>query len=164
MTHARRHDELEGRIDPRLLLPACVLAALGVVMVASSSIAMAEAQTGDPWYFLDRHLVFLAAGIVAGWLFTRIELSRLEAVGQTWLWLGLVLLLLVFVPGLGRTVNGATRWINLGFLVFKAVYWVKFLLVLYIACYMVLQYHALMLSFFGDINHMFVFFFLLGLF
>lgn len=163
MTHARRHDELEGRIDPRLLLPACVLAALGVVMVASSSIAMAEAQTGDPWHFLDRHLVFLAAGIVAGWLFTRIELSRLEAVGQTWLWLGLVLLLLVFVPGLGRTVNGATRWINLGFFGFQAVEAVKLCLVLYLAGYMVRQGHAVMLSFAGAMKPIVAVLLMLGL-
>jgi cell division protein FtsW len=149
MAHARRHDELEGRIDLRLLLPIIALVALGVVMVASSSIALAEAQTSDPWYYLNRHLVFLAVGVSAGWLFTRVELSRLEAVGQGWLWLSLLLLLVVFMPGLGRTVNGATRWINLGFFGFQAVEAVKLALVLYLAGYMVRQGHAVMLSFAG---------------
>ena len=152
MTHARRHHELEGRLDLRLLVPILVLAALGVVMVASSSIALAEAQTGDPWHYLNRHLVFLVAGVGAGWLLTRIELSRLEAAGQTWLWLSIVLLMLVFVPGLGRTVNGATRWINLGLFGFQAVEAVKLCLVLYLAGYMVRQGHAVMLSFAGAVK------------
>lgn len=152
MDHAQRHRELEGRVDLRLLLPALALAALGVVMVASSSIALAEAQTSDPWYYLNRHLVFLTIGATAGFVLTRIELSRLEAAGQAWLWLSIVLLLVVFAPGLGRTVNGATRWINLGFFGFQAVEAVKLCLVLYLAGYMVRQGHAVMLSFAGAIK------------
>ncbi len=163
MAHARRHDDLEGRIDLRLLLPIVVLMALGVVMVASSSIALAEAQTNDPWYYLNRHLVFLAVGVAAGWLFTRIELSRLEAVGQGWLWLSLLLLMVLFIPGVGRTVNGATRWINLGFFGFQAVEAVKLALVLYLAGYMVRQGHAVMLSFAGAMKPIFAVLLMLAL-
>ena len=152
MTQAQRHHELEGRLDVKLLLPAMLLAALGVVMVASSSIALAEAQTDNPYYYLMRHLMFLALGVAIAWLLTRIELARLEALGQLWLWLSLIVLLLVFVPGLGRTVNGATRWINLGVTGFQAVEAVKLFLVLYLAGYLVRQGHAVMLSFAGVIK------------
>ena len=152
MRQAERHDLLEGRLDLGLLLPAVLLAALGVVMVASSSIALAEAQTSNPWYYLIRHLMFLAIGLTGAFLATRIELSRLEAAGQLWLWLSLVMLLLVFVPGLGRTVNGATRWINLGLFGFQAVEAVKVFVVLYLAGYLVRQGHAVMLTFLGAVR------------
>ena len=152
MSQAQRHHELEGRLDLGLLLPALLLAALGVVMVASSSVALAEMQTGNPQHYLNRHLVFLAMGLVAGWLLTRIELERLEQVGQLWLWLSMIALLVVFLPGLGRTVNGATRWINLGVTGFQAVEIVKLFLVLYLAGYLVRQGHSVLLSFAGVIK------------
>lgn len=152
MSQAQRYRELEGRLDVGLLLPAMLLTALGVIMVASSSVALADAQTSDPYYYLTRHLVFLVLGIGAAWVLTRTELSRLEAAGQIWLWLSFVLLLLVFVPGLGRTVNGATRWINVGITGFQVVEAVKLLLVLYLAGYLVRQGHTVMLSFLGVIK------------
>jgi cell division protein FtsW len=152
MSHAQRHGELEGRIDPRLLLPAALLAALGVVMVASSSVALADAQTSDPFYYLFRHLMFLSGGVLLAWIATRIELSRLEAVGQLWLALSVVALMVVFVPGLGRTVNGATRWVNLGLFGFQMVEAVKVFLVLYLAGYLVRQGHNVVLTFVGVIK------------
>jgi cell division protein FtsW len=160
---AQRHDGIEGRLDMGLLLPAVLLAALGVVMVASSSVALAEAQTSNPWYYLIRHLMFLAIGLTGAFLATRIELSRLEAAGQLWLWLSLVLLLVVFVPGLGRTVNGATRWINLGLFGFQAVEAVKVFVVLYLAGYLVRQGHAVMLTFIGAVRPILAIGLMLGL-
>lgn len=149
---AQRHQELEGRIDLRLLLPTVLLAALGVVMVASSSVALADAQTNNSYHYAMRHGVFLAIGVGIAWALTRIELARLEAVGQVWLWLSLLLLLAVFLPGVGRTVNGATRWINLGLFGFQAVEAVKLFLVMYLAGYLVRQGHAVQLSFMGVIK------------
>jgi cell division protein FtsW len=160
---AQRHDGIEGRLDMGLLLPAVLLAALGVVMVASSSVALAEAQTSNPWYYLIRHLMFLAIGLTGAFLATRIELSRLEAAGQLWLWLSLVLLMVVFVPGLGRTVNGATRWINLGLFGFQAVEAVKVFVVLYLAGYLVRQGHAVMLTFIGAVRPILAIGLMLGL-
>lgn len=151
-SQAQHHHALQGRIDLRLLLPAVLLTGMGVVMVASSSIALADAQTSNPYYYLIRHLMFLALGVAGAWLITRIELARLEALGQLWLWLSLIVLLLVFVPGLGRTVNGATRWINLGVTGFQAVEAVKLFLVFYLAGYLVRQGHSVMLTFAGVIK------------
>lgn len=152
MSHAQRHDNVQGRIDRQLLLPAALLIALGVVMVASSSIAVAESQTGNPSYYLIRHLIFLAIGAVGCLVMTRIELTRLKEVDQFWLLLCFIVLALVFLPGLGRTVNGATRWINLGFFGFQAVEAVKLLLVLYLAGYLVRQGHNVALTFMGIIK------------
>jgi cell division protein FtsW len=133
---ATRLDALGGRFDPWLLAVACALACLGVVMVGSSSIAIAEGLDVGPFYFLGRHVVFLAGGVgLAAWVM-RTELKTIEQRSQWLLLLCFVLLLLVFVPGIGRSVNGARRWLNLGISNFQAVEAVKLLFIVWLASYL----------------------------
>ncbi len=134
---ATRLDAIGGRFDPVLLAIALTLAGLGVVMVASSSIAIAEGLDVGPFYFLIRHVVFLGLGCGLASVLMRIELKTVEKHSQ-WLLLGCFLLLLaVFLPGVGRSVNGAQRWINLGVSNFQAVEAVKLLLIIWLASYLV---------------------------
>ncbi|NUS61631.1 MAG: putative lipid II flippase FtsW, partial [Lysobacter sp.] len=134
---ATRLDAIEGRFDPWLLGAAIALASVGVVMVASSSIAIGEGLHVGPFYFLVRHLVFLAVGVgLAAWMM-RTELKAIEAKNQLLLLACFVLLLSVFVPGLGRTVNGARRWLNFGVSNFQAVEAVKLLYIVWLASYLV---------------------------
>ena len=134
---ATKLDALIGRYDPWLLAMALVLAGFGVVMVASSSIAIAEGLDVGPFYFLTRHVAFLALGMVLAWAVMRLELKLVEKYSQ-WLLLGcLVLLLAVFLPGIGHTVNGAQRWINLGVSKFQVVEAVKVMLIIWLASYLV---------------------------
>ncbi|MCK9488987.1 MAG: putative lipid II flippase FtsW [Xanthomonadales bacterium] len=149
MSQAQRHQVIRGRIDWHLLMPAVILAALGVVMVASSSIAVAQAKMGDPAYYLTRHVIYLVLGMAAAAVALRIEMLRLEQVGRLWLLLAFIALLLVFMPGLGHTVNGATRWINLGVIRFQAVEAVKLLMILYLAGYLVRQGHTVQMTLTG---------------
>src|SRR5690606_1694949 len=134
---ATRLDAITGRYDGWLLGACIALAALGVVMVASSSIAIGEGLDVGPFYFLNRHLLFLALGAgLAAWAM-RTELKTVERFNQLLL-LGCVLLLLaVFVPGLGKSVNGARRWINLGVSNFQAVEAVKLLDIVWLSSYLV---------------------------
>ncbi|QIL88400.1 putative lipid II flippase FtsW [Microbulbifer sp. SH-1] len=98
------------------VLPFCVfaLASIGVVMVASASIAFAADVYSDPWYFLKRHLVFLAAGAFGALLVSRISLATWSNLSWTLLFFALGMLLAVLIPGVGRSVNGSIRWIALG--------------------------------------------------
>lgn len=134
---ATRLDAIEGRFDPWLLGAAIALACVGVVMVASSSIAIGEGLDVGPFYFLTRHLVFLAVGCgLAVWMM-RTELKTIESHNQLLLLACFALLLAVFVPGVGRTVNGARRWLNLGVSNFQAVEAVKLLYIVWLASYLV---------------------------
>ena len=137
-THqATKLDAITGRYDPVLLLLTLALAGLGVVMVASSSMAIAEGLDVGPFHFLVRHVVFLAIGLALAWGVMRLELKLVERYSQ-WLLLGCFLLLLaVFIPGIGHTVNGAQRWINLGVSNFQAVEAVKLMLIVWLASYLV---------------------------
>ncbi len=134
---ALRRDELPGQFDPWLLLTACTLAAFGIVMVASSSIAIAEGAGDSPYYYLIRHLLFLAlgAGLATAVVFT--PLAFWERNSRVLLLLCFLLLLAVFVPGLGVRVNGARRWLRFGISNFQAVEAVKVLLIVYLASYLV---------------------------
>jgi cell division protein FtsW len=134
---ATRLDALPGRYDPWLLGAIIAIASLGVVMVASSSIAIGESLHVGPYYFLVKHLIFLALGAgVAGWLM-RTELKGIEQRDHLLLVLCFVLLLAVFLPGIGRTINGARRWLNLGITTFQAVEAVKSMYIVWLASYLV---------------------------
>lgn len=126
-----------GRWDTQLLLAAIALAGLGVVMVASSSIAVAEGKGYDAFHFLYRHLVYLCIGIAACVAVVRTELDWLERHSGTLLMLGVGLLLLVFVPGIGARINGAQRWLRVAGVSFQSVEVVKPVLVIYMASYLV---------------------------
>jgi cell division protein FtsW len=133
---ATRLDAIGGRYDPWLLGVSIALACFGVVMVASSSIAIGEGLGVGPFYFLERHVLFLAAGVaLAAWAM-RTELKTIEQHGQWLLLACFVLLLLVFVPGIGVSVNGARRWLNLGLANFQAVEAVKLLYIVWLASYL----------------------------
>jgi cell division protein FtsW len=134
---ATRLDAIRGRFDPWLLLAFMALSGLGLTMVASSSIGIGENHDVGPFYFLARHLMFLGLGVALAWMTTRVELKVLDQHSQWLLLACVVLLLLVFMPGLGRSVNGARRWLNFGIMGFQAVEAVKLLYILWLASYLV---------------------------
>jgi cell division protein FtsW len=135
-SQATRVDAIGGRFDPWLLGVSLALACFGVVMVASSSIAIGEGLGVGPFYFLEKHLMFLAGGIVLAAWAMRVELKWVEQRGQWLLLACFVLLLLVFVPGVGRSVNGARRWLYMGVANFQVVEAVKLLYVVWLASYL----------------------------
>lgn len=134
---ATRLDAIQGRFDPWLLGASIALACLGVVMVASSSIAIGENHDVGPFYFLSRHLLFLGIGLGLAYAAMRVELKTVEHHSQLLLLLCFALLLLVFVPGIGSSVNGARRWLNLVVVKFQAVEAVKLMYIVWLASYLV---------------------------
>ena len=132
---ATRVDDIDGRFDPWLLGCAIVLACMGVVMVGSAAVAGAGMDVG-PWYFLTRHVMFLGGGLVLAGILMRTELKFIEQRSQLLLLACFALLLLVFVPHVGSSVNGAKRWINLGVSKFQVVEAVKLLYIVWLASYL----------------------------
>jgi len=130
---ATRLEAIGGHFDKWLLGAIITLTGLGVVMVASSSIALMS----SPFYYLNRHLIFLAVGIGLAGLAMRTELKSIEQYNQMLLLGCFALLVVVFIPGLGSSVNGARRWINLGFSKFQTVEAVKVLYIVWLSSYLV---------------------------
>lgn len=127
-----------AEIDPLLLWPALGLLLTGLVMVYSASIATAEgsAFTGhQPAYFLVRHAVYLVIGMVAALIAFQIPLRFWQQFAP-WLFLaGVLLLVVVLVPGIGKSVNGAQRWIGIGPINLQPSEFMKLFAVLYAADY-----------------------------
>jgi cell division protein FtsW len=122
--------------DGVLLLAVGLLLGFGVVMVASSSLHLG-ARSGDALRYVDRHLVALALGVI-GALLVYATPTRWWQKGSTWLYfVGLGMLLLVFVPGLGREANGAMRWVAAGPLSLQTSEFMKLFIVMYMAGYVV---------------------------
>ena len=131
---------IPSEVDLALLWSALFLLLFGMVMVYSASIAIAEAgkSSGNhPAYYLLRHGVFLAVGLVGAAMAFQVPLSVWEKLAP-WLFVaGFVLLALVLVPGIGRDVNGARRWLSLGFVNLQPSELMKLFAVLYAADYTV---------------------------
>jgi cell division protein FtsW len=136
-------------IDYWLLGAALALLCFGVVMVASASITVSDRLTGSPFFFLYRHLFAILLGLLGALLLARMPMQRLNKLGPILVFVGLMLLLVLLIPGVGKTVNGATRWIPLGIFNLQSSEFMKLFMVLYIAGYLVRRQDEVASSFWG---------------
>ncbi|MFW2331184.1 MAG: putative lipid II flippase FtsW [Nitrospinota bacterium] len=102
--------------DYTIIIAALALLAIGLVMVYSSSAVLASEKLNDPYYFLRKQALWSLIGIVLMVIIMKIDYRRFYKFSYPIYFLILVLLILTLVPGIGRSVNGATRWIDLGFI------------------------------------------------
>src|SRR3990170_3996549 len=126
--------------DHALLWSGVLLLALGLVMVYSSSIAIAEASraTGQqPTYYLLRHATFLAVSLLLATAAFQFPLRFWQQAAPYLFLLGAGLLALVLVPGVGREVNGSQRWLSLYLFNLQPSELMKLFAVLYAADYTV---------------------------
>ncbi len=129
--------ERTATLDYPLLCCALALLAFGLVMVTSASMSIAERCCGDPFFYALRHALALGLALGAGAVAYSVPTEWWKRYGTWLLLLGLLALVLVLVPGIGRTVNGATRWIPLGPLNLQPSEFLKLFAVLYVAGYLV---------------------------
>jgi cell division protein FtsW len=110
---------------------------IGLIMVTSASMSIAAKDLGDPFYFLERQLIFSVVGVLVAWGLTRVPARLWYKYSLPLLLLGLLLLLLVLIPGLGATVNGARRWMRIGPLNFQVSELAKVLVLTWVCSYCV---------------------------
>lgn len=124
-------------IDFPLLAGCLALLGLGLVMITSASSEVAAAQAGNPLYHMIRHLVYLAIGVSAGLLTLQVPMAFWQRHGARLMLAATVLLILVLLPGIGREINGAKRWIGFGLFNLQPSELAKLFTVMFIAGYMV---------------------------
>ena len=126
--------------DQALVWVVVALLMFGLVMVYSASVAMPDNPKFSRYahtHFVSRHLLSLMIGFVVALLTFQVPISTWEKLAPWLFVVSLVLLMLVLVPFIGKGVNGARRWITLGFMNFQPSELAKFAVLLYAADYMV---------------------------
>lgn len=126
--------------DQTLIWVTLALMLFGIVMVYSASIALPDSPKYANYtnsYFLVRQIMFVCAAVVAGALAFRIPIKTWQKYAPHFFVLTLILLVLVLVPGLGKGVNGAKRWISFKVINLQPSELMKLFMVLYAADYTV---------------------------
>lgn len=124
-----------GKGDVLFLAAVILLAGLGVLFVFSASCYNAEVQYGDGLYFFKKQLLGFVLGLAGMIAVSFLDPNRLRRLGLPALIVSLLLLLLVFLPGVGKTSYGATRWLSLGPLSVQPSEIAKYGLILFTAGY-----------------------------
>jgi cell division protein FtsW len=132
--------------DATLAWSTLLLLAIGLVTVYSASIATAEASSHTgyrAWYFLVRHAMFIAVGLAAASVAFQVPMKVWQRLAPYLFAGGALLLVLVLVPGIGRSVNGSRRWLSLLVINLQPSEFMKLAVVLYAASYAVRKAAAL---------------------
>lgn len=148
-TDARGERQPTAMLDVWLLGAAVLLLCFGLVMVSSASMTVGERLTGDPFFYVYRQLFAMGLGIAGAVIIFQVPMVTWQKVGPMLVFVGLLMLLVLLVPGVGKTANGATRWIPLGFFNLQSSEFMKLFMVLYIAGYLVRRQDEVMRSFWG---------------
>lgn len=139
-------------VDFWLLVSAFCLVAIGIIMVASSSFAIAEKYNNDAFYYLKRHIFFIGISTLLCSIILAMKMDWMQKLSRILIVIAILLLILVLIPGIGDKIKGARRWINLGFSRFQVVEAVKLAMIVYLAGYIVRHKQGLQNKFFGVIK------------
>ncbi|HEY9238494.1 MAG TPA: putative lipid II flippase FtsW [Burkholderiaceae bacterium] len=125
--------------DQALVTVVIALLALGIVMVYSATVALPDSPKFarySPTYFMSRQILFVAVSLFAALITVQIPVSFWEKASPWIFVVSLLLLVVVLIPGIGKGVNGAKRWIPLGPLNFQPSELAKVAIAMYAASYM----------------------------
>jgi len=122
-------------IDHTLILSFAVLVAIGFVMVTSATLDYSYQKTSNPFFFIFKHSIFLILGLILASMISRIKLSFYNDYGKLFLLLAFILSIIIFLPGLGREVNGAKRWLDLGFITLQVAEISRLFLMIWVCGY-----------------------------
>ncbi len=124
-----------NHIDFLLLGTVLALTTIGLIMVFSASAVLAQQRYGDNLFFFKRQLIFGILGVLMMFVMSKIDYRQLRPLAYPLLFSSIVLLVLVYTPGIGYKVGGARRWIHLGPVTFQPSEFAKLSLIVYLAYY-----------------------------
>ena len=124
------------RLKRNVLVSTILLSLFGIVMIYSASSYSAELEYGDAFFYVKKQILGFVVGLFTMFAGYKIKPAFLKK-SSLIIYIGsIALLAAVFIPGLGQTSYGATRWINLGFITFQSSEIAKFGLVIFLAAYL----------------------------
>jgi len=122
---------------PLLFLTFCLLV-FGLVMIASAGVAYSKIRFNDEYFFFKRQLLFgVAPGLLLLYIGQKIDYGFWKKISLPFFVVSVALLILVFIPGIGSKIYGASRWIKIGsFVTFQPSEMLKLSLILYLAAWL----------------------------
>lgn len=127
------------QFEPVLLGLGLALLLTGLVAISSASVEYADWHFQDAWHHTRRHVIYLVLALFAAGLVITLPLGFWLHTGWAWLLLGIALLVVVLIPGVGREVYGAQRWLALGPLSLQPSEFAKLAMLVYLAGFLVRQ-------------------------
>ncbi|MDP6182213.1 MAG: FtsW/RodA/SpoVE family cell cycle protein, partial [Gammaproteobacteria bacterium] len=149
LAHRARYDD---GYDSWLIAVATVLVALGLIMVASSSIPIAHKNGYLELYYFWRQFAAVLLGTGCGFIILHLPLSIFDRISTFLLLAGVTLLAIILIPGVGREVNGSIRWIQFGPVALQASEPVKLAVIVYVSSYLVRHQVQVQTEFVGFIK------------
>lgn len=146
----------ELQIDPVLLTIVLALLMGGFVILASASISVSDNATNNPFFYVQRQLLAAAIGGAAGFICLFIPMQVWRSLGPVMLLVGLLLLIIVLIPGVGHQVNGSTRWLQVGMMNLQVSEPARLCFLLWLGGYLVRRNKCLRTKFTGFLRPMVV--------
>jgi cell division protein FtsW len=122
--------------DTWLLIMAAILITFGLIMMTSASVEIASRQYGDAFFHFKRQLIFLFMGLAGAAAVIACPMRYWYKGSVALLALAYLMLLLVLIPGIGREVNGSSRWFRMGFMSLQASEPAKLFIVVFMAWFL----------------------------
>lgn len=133
-TEKKSREAAKGSVDLPFLLLTILLTGIGLIMLFSASFPSAYYESGDGAYYVKRQALFAALGFIAMAVVGKANYQRLRGLAKITVGVALFLLILVIIPGVGITINNATRWLGVGtLLTFQPSEIAKLAIILYFA-------------------------------
>ena len=124
-------------IDLQMFYALLILFGFGVIMMMSTTVEMSYKNYDSAFYYAKKHLIFLMLGLITIFTVSRIRLAIWEQLGPWMLFVSVVLLVMVLMPGIGRTVNGSSRWLAIGPFSLQVSEFAKVAMIVYLSGYIV---------------------------
>lgn len=141
------HQLRSRQVDSVLLAGVIGLSLVGVVMVMSASLQIAEMDYNTPFHFFKRHVMYWLMAVAVGvFSYVVLPLERFKDLGLVSFFIAVAVLLLLFIPGLGHEVNGSLRWLRLPGFTVQPSELAKFFFIVYLAGYITQRHAELMVS------------------
>ncbi len=139
-------------LDRSLVFATAALLIMGLIMVGSASISIAAAKLDQPLFYFIRQVIFAVIGVGIAFYITTIPLSVWRKLAPVLLTIGVLMLILVLIPGIGREVNGSRRWLPFGPVNVQVAEIIKLFSIVYVADYLQRHHGQLHGSFFKVIG------------
>ncbi len=145
-------NRIDSPYDVILVAVSVALVSVGLIMVASSSISVTDNAYASPLHYFWRQLISVGLGLSCAIFIINVPLYIWESLSSYLMIFGIILLILVLIPGIGREVNGSMRWISIGPVNIQSSEITKICMIMYLSGYLVRHEDKLKTSFSGFIH------------